>query len=199
MHARRVRKSGIPGPPESSQSPRGVCQVDGCDRPHFGHGYCTMHAWRVRRTGEAGPPESTLQPVKGLICALDGCDLPVNSLGLCKLHYERQRRDGHPGDVNRRTGVRGLGYINSNGYRIVYRDGCQMPEHRVVMEEVLGRLLEPFEHVHHRNGIKTDNQPENLELWVSPTKGRQPFGQRVADLVAFVAEHYPDEVRALLG
>ena len=37
-------------------------------------------------------------------------------------------------------------------------------EHRVIVEKLLGRRLEKNEVVHHKNGLRWDNRPENLEV-----------------------------------
>ena len=83
-----------------------------------------------------------------------------------------------------RTGPRsGAGHTNWKGGRIVDKDGYVLQwtpghpnarkhthyvfEHRLVMEEKLGRYLGPGEVVHHRNRDRQDNDPKNLSLFAS--------------------------------
>lgn len=69
---------------------------------------------------------------------------------------------------------RGGRVIDPDGYVLVKQNSHPradrhgyVREHRLVMERVLGRYLEPTEIVHHIDGDRANNDPENLEVFGS--------------------------------
>lgn len=152
---------------------RSVCLVPNCGKAvNRGRGrWCSPHS--LSRPQQPGDSK----------CMSSVCDRAATSKGVCGGHYNRLKAgtDIHTPLLVREPSewyVGGRGYvIKSNGNRPLY-------QHRVVMEEMLGRKLLPHESVHHKNGIRDDNRPENLELWSTA----QPAGQRVADKIAWARE-----------
>jgi hypothetical protein len=121
---------------------------------------------------------------KDLTCSIDGCPDPVKGRGWCQVHYCRWYRSGDPMGAGRRR--YGSGSLTFDGYIRVRAPDSPMAdkhgyvyEHRLVLAKQLGRPLEPDETVHHLNGDRADNRPENLELWASLHRP----GQRVEELV----------------
>lgn len=118
-------------------------------------------------------------------CTLDGCDKPYRAVGYCQMHYRRFKLYGdatikiNVGRKSDRDGYVQIRTIAGNGNK-----GKYTYEHRLVMQEMIGRPLVKGETVHHKNGVRNDNRPENLELWSEA----QPYGQRVEDKVAYAIE-----------
>ena len=97
-------------------------------------------------------------------------------------------------DPIRRRGKSGDWRVDKDGYVVTSINGRNVGQHRLVMEEHLGRKLRPDEEVHHKFGDRQDNRIEALELWLV---GHQPRGQRVTDLLenaVDMIERYSDEL-----
>lgn len=90
--------------------------------------------------------------LRGQTTCSDACRL--------KLLNARPRVPKPMSERQRRTEAKG--YV-----RVSTPEGRLVMEHRWVMEQVLGRRLEPGERVHHVNGVRSDNRPENLRLYRS--------------------------------
>ncbi len=112
-------------------------------------------------------------------CKVEDCVRKHFGLGLCSLHYKRMRAHGTTDKPVRER----HDYVDKKGYVRRYVDGKRQGQyvHRLVMEEILGRGLLLGETVHHKNDINGENEPENLELWVT----LHPKGSRVVDLLDF--------------
>lgn len=132
------------------------------------------------------------------ICPQCGDEFPVSVYHhrrqvCCSHTCARHRRIDHPETIKTKAiGAKGEKsarwksgrIINRNGYVMIWKPDHHsikpgtfrkyVPEHRLVMEEKLGRPLDPKERVHHLDGNRQNNDPTNLELW----KIGHPAGQR---------------------
>lgn len=170
------------GPRRLHWAPLALCSMTGNEAPRG----CAGGLGKTKGTEQVPRKKATN------ICKEDGCTGPVrrnrngHGMGYCNDHFDDHR------SRRRRPGSR---FVSKQGYVMVkLSDGRIVGEHRLVMEQHLGRPLERGETVHHINGIRDDNRLENLELWYSP----QPYGQRVEDLLRYAVARHQDALLVLL-
>ena len=152
----------------------GPCRV--CDGTNFRAGTRNGSPYSFCRDCDRRRHADAYRRVKHQFkCRECGTSMTYDRTGLC-------RRCCHKGD--RAYQFKGGTRVDDRGYVVVRGSKRMVVEHRAVMEKVLDRPLLSGETVHHINGVKTDNRPENLELWVS----HQPRGQRPPDLIVWAVE-----------
>lgn len=193
-HYRRRQRTGSVGadrPIGSVPKPQ-PCMVDKCANTSTERGLCHGHYLRLIRHGDVLADRALSRQVNG-VCIVESCTNLATARGLCPTHRARKSKTGDAQAEVPIKQVDGTGYVTRHGYRavpiphedrwLVHHNRTEF-EHRYVMARMLGRALSRDESVHHRNGDRLDNRPENLELW----SRYQPSGQRVSDKIEFALE-----------
>lgn len=157
--------------------------------------------------------EHYLESRKGKTCHWPDCEQSPSREAFCARHYIRWTQQGRkrveyrePGDADGPAvvfGFDGTAYVErrlnpSTGYvSLLYRRPGfarkeERPEHRVVMENHLGRYLSRGEKIRHLSGAKDDNRLENLELVSPQNPVRATREERAKRYVDWLRENAPE-------
>ena len=160
-----------------------------CPRPLKAKGLCAGHWYQQRHGKDLTPIQSYSKQ-----CSVAGCFRKHRTKSYCSTHYDHflagksleplgSPREHRAQEGDTRVGQEGYVREKCSGHPHADKYGW-VRQHTKVMCDFLGRALEPHESVHHKNGIRSDNRLENLELWSTS----QPYGQRVEDKYKYCLE-----------
>lgn len=154
------------------------CRIPGCDRrvAYLRDAMCVMHYLRKRSGKDLKAPVRIARGELKEICIMDGCGKKANAKDLCSAHLYRLTKGHDLSMPFRRKNASKLGpgrWLDGSGYVMCKvppgtagaKPGGFMLEHRFVMQRRLGRTLLSVETVHHKDGNRTNNTIDNLELW----------------------------------
>lgn len=134
------------------------CSVADCNAPIKYKGMCGKHYKRMWRHGD--PKVAFIVKAYGdTKCEVEGCDRVAQAIGYCSKHYQRLMRTGRLHLIRAENGTAGK---PTNDYIQMYVGRRHVYEHIHVAEKALGKRLPKGAEVHHINGNKKDNRPENL-------------------------------------
>lgn len=205
----------------ASYGPASVCSVSGCGRTARASNMCDAHWQRSRKSIPVPGPIQPRSMGTFVECLVAECPKRANSRGMCAGHAEQRARGlldeagnmlrepysmgrGRPRTQDRWVGREGYALVRApEGHPRARQDGSIL-EHRLVMEAALGRYLEEWEIVHHKNGDRSDNSLENLEIMDGRSRhgvGHPPgseFDTMTAAQVLLQQADLPEELRRSL-
>jgi hypothetical protein len=134
-------------------------------RRHNPYAACDVNAEKVLKMCEEGHSLSEMAEAVGT----NGREVKkfLRRQGVTKEFPKEKIGERHYAWVGRTIDKDGYILVHVKGHPNARKHSNWIFEHRLVMEEALGRYLLPTEVIHHINGEKTDNRIENLQLFAS--------------------------------
>lgn len=179
---------------------RKKCKVEGCERLHDAKGYCIYHCRQYKKYGKI----IKIIPDKrdsSQGCLVDGCDAPHEAKGYCSRHYSQILKHGKIVFIERVLSPK-IGLRKRGGYIYVLNYEHPRADKRgyvkrswLIWERQTGHIVTPPEIVHHKNGIRDDDDFNNLKLLPNLSAHAKEHGGRIGGIRIVTKDMAIEEMR----